>query len=117
MSDFRDLQKIYENAWTFGPNRNRFYSGAESQTSLSTGPGQLPVQGPGGRVNAYNLNSSSSSNPIRFGEAEEDRAISSNKVLTKIRAIKEDAIRDGMDYAVFVLSSLEEFIISSNENQ
>lgn len=115
MSSYRDLQKIYEGAWTFGPNRGRVFTGNESEISLSKGPGQLPMQGPGGNVNAYNISQGSSSNPIRFADDEESEHIEEKKVsniliLNKIEKLKEESDSDGMDYATMMLSKLSEFI-------
>lgn len=118
MSGFRDLQKIYESAWQIGPNRGRFFTGNDSEISLSNYPGQLPAQSPG-QMSPYNTGLGNSSNPIRFNEYEEDekkevgeKAISNLEVLSKIRDMKQQAVDDGMDYAVFTLTSLESFILS-----
>ena len=115
MSSFRDLQNIYEGAWTFGPNRGRIFTGNESEISLSKGPGQLPVQGPGGKVNTYNLNQGSSSNPIRFADDEEVESIKEKKVLntvilSKIEELKKESDEEGMDYATMMLGRLSEYI-------
>lgn len=114
MSDFRDLQKIYEGAWTFGPNRGRFFTGNQSQISLSQAPGQLPGQGPG-KFNQYDLNLGSSSNPIRFGENEEGESITAKKILNtdilaKIEELKKESDDEGMNYAVMMLGRLSDYI-------
>lgn len=115
MSSYRDLQKIYEGAWTFGPNRGRIYTGNESENSLSRGPGQLPMQGPGGNVNAYNISQGSSSNPIRFADDEEseqieEKQVSNKLILDKIEQLKQESNDEGMDYATMMLGKLSEFI-------
>lgn len=114
MSSYRDLQKIYEGAWTFGPNRGRVFTGNESEISLSRGPGQLPMQGPGGKVNAYNISQSSSSNPIRFADDEEseveEKQVSNRIILDKIDELKRMSDDEGMDYATMMLGKLGEFI-------
>lgn len=115
MSSYRDLQKIYEGAWTFGPNRGRVFTGNESEISLSKGPGQLPVQGPGGKVNAYNVSQGSSSNPIRFADDEElehvqEKKISNKIILDKIEELKKESNDEGMDYATMMLGRLSEYI-------
>lgn len=114
MSSFRDLQNIYEGAWTFGPNQGRFFTGNQSQISLSQTPGQLPGQGPG-KFNQYDLNAGSSSNPIRFGENEEGENIPAKQVLNidilvKIDELKKESDDAGMDYATLMLSKLGEYI-------
>lgn len=115
MSSYRDLQKIYEGAWTFGPNRGRVFTGNESEISLSKGPGQLPMQGPGGSVNAYNISQGSSSNPIRFADDEEaehieEKKISNKLILDKIEELKKESNDEGMDYATMMLGKLSEYI-------
>ncbi len=115
MSSYRDLQKIYEGAWTFGPNRGRVFTGNESEISLSKGPGQLPVQGPGGKVNAYNVSQGSSSNPIRFADDEEleyvqEKKISNKIILDKIEELKKESNDEGMNYATMMLGRLSEYI-------
>jgi hypothetical protein len=116
MSSFRDLQNIYEGAWTFGPNQGRIFTGNQSQISLSQTPGQLPGQGPG-KFNQYDLNAGSSSNPIRFGENEEGenipvKNIRNTDILAKIEELKAESDNEGMDYATMMLGRLGEYIKS-----
>lgn len=112
MSDFRDLQQIYENAWRIGPNQGRFFSGNQSDVSLSQIPGGLPTQSPGGVMNVYSSQQSSSSNPIRFEyeEGHVDKKVSKLEIIKKIEELKSDSNNDGMLYAVHQLGVLEEFI-------
>lgn len=106
---YSELRKIYENSLIGEPDFPRAAHGQRGLTQSDVSykkyglPGAVPGQG----------------QPTAIGipvESEEDYAVSGQKILNKIRSIKQEAIEEGMDYAVFVLSSLESFILSLKRN-
>lgn len=106
MSGFRELQKIYEDVWTTGPNRSRFVTGKDSDISVSTFPGGLPGQGPNMGLNSYSLG-------IPTEEEDTiDKPVSKSAVLGKLKELKQECIDNDMLYAVHQLGKLQEFIQS-----
>lgn len=111
MSDFRELQQIYENAWRVGPNQGRFFTGNQSSISMSQNPGTLPAQGPGGKVNSYAMNvGNSSTMPAEMEEELEDKLVSSKQIIEIINALADESDKQNMDHAVFQLGKVKEFI-------
>jgi hypothetical protein len=111
MSDFRELQQIYENAWRVGPNQGRFFTGNQSSISMSQNPGTLPAQGPGGKVNSYAMNvGNSSTMPAEMEEELQDKLVSSREIIEMINALAEESDNQEMSHAVFQLGKLKDFI-------
>lgn len=116
MSDFRNLQLIYDSydAWQSGPNQTRFATGQQSNVSMASTAGTLPVQGPGGKVNQYAMNATNSSTmPAEMEEDQFDETalIQKKEFLKLIDELEIKSRQRSMTFATDLLQELKDRVI------